>query len=257
MKINHSVMKINNNVQDIPLPFPHPVTSLPITGKNHLYQQKFISKSSGLAHWAIVSERGRLQNAEKENWAAELIIANRQLAFQNKEKENRAAELIVANKELAFQNNEKENRAAELVIANKELAFQNNEKENRAAELVIANKELAFQNDEKEKRADELTTACNELEKADEYLKEYIKGLEKMMFITSHKVRQPVCNILGIVSVIDQFVKSPYELKKLVGYLKTSAFSLDDFTRELTAFIFALEKKGKQNEIYVPCEGVE
>ena len=43
----------------------------------------------------------------------------------NKNKEKRAAELIIANKELAFQNEEKEKRAAELIIANKELAFQN------------------------------------------------------------------------------------------------------------------------------------
>jgi len=41
--------------------------------------------------------------------------------FQNEEKEKRAAELIIANKELAFQNEEKEKRAAELIIANKEL----------------------------------------------------------------------------------------------------------------------------------------
>jgi hypothetical protein len=39
--------------------------------------------------------------------------------YQNDEKENRAAELIIANKE--HQNDEKENRAAELIIANKEL----------------------------------------------------------------------------------------------------------------------------------------
>ncbi|MFD2145757.1 sensor histidine kinase [Mucilaginibacter antarcticus] len=103
------------------------------------------------------------QNQEKENRAAELIIANKELAFQNEEKENRAAELVVANKELAFQNEEKEKRAAELAIANKELAFQNEEKENRAAELNIANTELLFQNAEKENRAAELITANKEL----------------------------------------------------------------------------------------------
>jgi PAS domain S-box-containing protein len=103
------------------------------------------------------------QNDEKENRAAELIIANKELAFQNEEKEDRAAELIIANKELAYQNDEKENRAAELIIANKELAFQNEEKENRAAELIIANHELAFQNEEKENRAAELVTANHEL----------------------------------------------------------------------------------------------
>jgi hypothetical protein len=31
--------------------------------------------------------------------------------LQNEEKENRAAELIIANKELAYQNDEKENRS--------------------------------------------------------------------------------------------------------------------------------------------------
>ncbi len=57
---------------------------------------------------------------------------------ESEEKEKRAAELIIANKELAFQNEEKEKRADELIIANKELVFQNEEKEKRAAELIIA-----------------------------------------------------------------------------------------------------------------------
>ena len=103
------------------------------------------------------------QNKEKEQRAAELIIANNELAFQNKEKEQRAAELIIANKELEFQNKEKEQRAAELIIANKELAFQNKEKEQRAAELIIANKELVSENEIKELRATELTNVNNEL----------------------------------------------------------------------------------------------
>jgi two-component system CheB/CheR fusion protein len=58
------------------------------------------------------------------------------------EKEKRAAELIIANKELAFQNEEKEKRAAELIIANKELAFQNEEKEKRAQEALQMAAEL-------------------------------------------------------------------------------------------------------------------
>jgi PAS domain-containing protein len=104
----------------------------------------------------IVTENGEqchinVMNITDQKLAAELIIANKELAFQNKEKEKRANELILANKELAFQNKEKEKRANELGIANKELAFQNDEKEKRANELIIANKELAFQNDEKEK----------------------------------------------------------------------------------------------------------
>jgi signal transduction histidine kinase len=84
-------------------------------------------------------------------FAVILLITSGKYILQNKEKEDRAAELVVANKELAFQNQEKENRAQELIIANKELAFQNEEKEKRAAELIIANEELRFQNQLKEK----------------------------------------------------------------------------------------------------------
>lgn len=104
-----------------------------------------------------------MQNEKKEKRAAELNVANIELAFQNKEKEKRAEELSIANSELIYQNGEKEKRAAELSIANAELIFQNAEKEKRAAELSIANKELAFQNNEKEKRAGELRVANIEL----------------------------------------------------------------------------------------------
>jgi len=37
-----------------------------------------------------------LKNKEKEKWAAELVIANKELVFQNSEKEKRAAELVIA-----------------------------------------------------------------------------------------------------------------------------------------------------------------
>ena len=145
---------------------------------------------------------------------------------------------MTANKELAFQNSEKEKRAAELVIANNELLFQNEEKEKRAAELVIANKELAFQNAEKEKRA-------VELEAAETHLKAHIRGLEEMMFMISHRVRQPICNIMGVASTLHKLTNSPEELLRSVTYIEAATQKLDILTRELTAFISDLEKKGK------------
>jgi hypothetical protein len=180
--------------------------------------------------------------------SAELIIAHKELAFQNEEKEKRVLELITANKDLAFQYDEKEKCAAELTIANKELVLQSEEKEERASELIIANKELIFQNAEKEKRAEESIVANKELKKAEDYQKEYIQGLEEMIFITSHKVRQPIAHILGLSYLLDHSLNSPEKIKQLVDYMKESALSLDSFTEELTTHMNELEQKGLSNK---------
>lgn len=141
---------------------------------------------------------------------------------------------------------EKRIKKETLLSVNREFAFQNSEKEKRAAELIIANRELLFQNKEKEKQSAELIAANLELKKAEEYQKEYINGLEEIMFMTSHKVRQPIANILGLPYLLNtQCVNSPDELKEALDYIKESALSLDIFTKELTQFIFNLGEKGK------------
>jgi signal transduction histidine kinase len=64
-----------------------------------------------------------------------------------------------------------------------------------------------------------------------------IKALEDMLFITSHKVRQPVANILGIAGLLDNPINSQEELNRIVGYIKQSTHLLDNFTKELNQFI--------------------
>ncbi|MES2852110.1 MAG: response regulator [Bacteroidota bacterium] len=118
------------------------------------------------------------QAEEKEKRAAELGIANKELAFQNEEKEKRAAELGIANKELAYQNDEKEKRAAELAIANEELAYQNEEKEKRAVELSFANKELSNQAEELQIQQEELRQLNEELEQQAQNLKQQQEELQ-------------------------------------------------------------------------------
>lgn len=96
---------------------------------------------------------------------------------------------------------------------------------------------MVFQYEEKERLSMELVIACKDLKKSDEDLKAYTIGLEEMIFITSHKVRQPVAHILGLSGLLDQSIDySINELKNIVGYFKKSATTLDNFTKELTLF---------------------
>jgi light-regulated signal transduction histidine kinase (bacteriophytochrome) len=82
--------------------------------------------------------------------------------------------------------------------------------------------------------------------KTKECLKEYKSGLEKIMFMTSHKVRQPIAHILGISNLLDISITSQVDLKKSVNYLKQSAQTLDAFTKELTEFMKELKQKGEK-----------
>ena len=67
------------------------------------------------------------------------------------------------------------------------------------------------------------------------------------MFMTSHRVRQPITNILGLSALLDQNINSPEELKVYLDYIKQSALALDSFTKDLTSFISELGKKGEIN----------
>jgi signal transduction histidine kinase len=122
-------------------------------------------------------------------------------------------------------------------------------------DTAAANMEFVFQNKNKgigpQPNLSDLLTghtqqlAGNENQRHEEFLKDYVHGLEEMMFMTHHKVRQPVANILGMVTLIDEYTNSPDELKTIVEYMKQSALDLDAFTRELTTFVSQLEQKGK------------
>ena len=63
-----------------------------------------------------------------------------------------------------------------------------------------------------------------------------MKGIEKMVFITLHRFRQPKSNILGLAELLDQNTNSPEELKYL-DYIKQSSLALNNFTKYLTPFI--------------------
>lgn len=87
-----------------------------------------------------------------------------------------------------------------------------------------------------------LSLDITERKRAEIDRKKYTEGLEEMIFLTSHKVRQPVTNILGLSSLLDNANISLDHLREITGYMKASAERLDDFTRELTNFIQNLKK---------------
>lgn len=86
--------------------------------------------------------------------------------------------------------------------------------------------------------------------KADEERIEHIKSLEEMLFMTSHQVRQPIVNLLGLANQLEDPTNSIDERIKIISYIKESVVSLDSYTKELTSFICEVNKKikGKQPE---------
>ena len=73
----------------------------------------------------------------------------------------------------------------------------------------------------------------------------YLQSLEEMLFMTSHKVRKPVANIIGLMTLLTaaDSTLSASELEDYFKYLSVAAIEVDDFLKELSGFI---ETSGKR-----------
>ncbi len=73
---------------------------------------------------------------------------------------------------------------------------------------------------------------------------QYLKALEAMLFMTSHQVRKPVANILGLIETMDKDCGhlSTDDIHELCLHLQSSANELDAFVKELNAFIEQTEE---------------
>jgi PAS domain S-box-containing protein len=78
--------------------------------------------------------------------------------------------------------------------------------------------------------------------KVDQERIEHIKSLEEMIFMTSHYVRPPVLNLKGIANQLEDFTNSEEEILKLIEGIKESVSALDSYTKELTNYIYDLNK---------------
>lgn len=73
--------------------------------------------------------------------------------------------------------------------------------------------------------------------------KENINQLEQVLFSLSHKIRQPVVNILGISNLLENELIDINELKKIIGYMRESTNSLDKYTKEMTEYVSTNKQK--------------
>jgi signal transduction histidine kinase len=77
---------------------------------------------------------------------------------------------------------------------------------------------------------------------------QYLTALEEMLFMTSHQVRRPVANILGLIEAANTNGSnlSADDLKQLLRHLQFSADELDNFIKELNTFIEQTEEQHNQ-----------
>lgn len=90
-----------------------------------------------------------------------------------------------------------------------------------------------------------LRTPIDDRKRIEEEQKEYVKNLEKMLFMVSHEVRQPVSQILGIVHILQDYSTVNEECAELITNLKISAADLDIFTKKLSSFMHELRPESE------------
>ncbi|HEX8461396.1 MAG TPA: PAS domain S-box protein [Segetibacter sp.] len=61
----------------------------------------------------------------------------------------------------------------------------------------------------------------------------YLLQLEKLAFTTSHKIRQPICNLKGLISLLEMEKIESKTITEIVEGMQQSVVVMDEFTREL------------------------
>lgn len=83
--------------------------------------------------------------------------------------------------------------------------------------------------------------------KVDQERIEYIRSLEEMIFMTSHHVRPPVLNLIGLANQLEHFSNSEEEVYSIIEAIKFSVSALDSYTKELSLYICELNKNAIEN----------
>jgi len=131
----------------------------------------------------------------------------------------------------------------EVVDDNEALLSQKKVLEQCETDLHDAKKTIVEHDVSKKEQSKLLKIAQKKAEKAEKIQKIYEKGLRQMMFIISHKIRQPITKIMGLSTLLEDGIENTDDVQHIVTYIKESSKLLDVFTKELTLFV------SKQEEI--------
>lgn len=72
-------------------------------------------------------------------------------------------------------------------------------------------------------------------------LASYTSMLEQIAFMVAHRIRGPLCSILGLANILENPDLESEDIKKSLSFLKSSATELNDLTQELSKFVFENE----------------
>jgi len=93
-----------------------------------------------------------------------------------------------------------------------------------------------------------LSYDITERKRSEQERTEDIKGIERILSMTSYNLQQPIAHIRGLVNILKTCKNSPEELDKIIDHLEISATSLDTYTREITGFVYNLETKASKQK---------
>lgn len=83
---------------------------------------------------------------------------------------------------------------------------------------------------------------------------EYIHKLENVIYKASHELRQPIAQILGLAQVVSFEKNSPEEVLNILKLFRVAAARLDQFTIEMTKFIYSSIKNKKPGKNFFEME---
>jgi CheY-like chemotaxis protein len=117
--------------------------------------------------------------------------------------------------------------------------------------ILDRGKVFDFDNDGKASRIIGLFIDISARKEAESKVNNYLVSLEKFAQITSHSLRLPVANIIGIANLIEDEI-SFNEIQSLNKSLKISALQLDEVIKEMNeaiTFVYNGKKNSKQTKV--------